>query len=229
MWIKICGVRTVEDAMMVQLARPDAVGLNFHPPSKRYVTLDVAREIGAVIKGNAEVVGVFVNRSAAEIGEICRTCGISTVQLHGDEPPELAAELAEEFRIIRAFRVQEDRGLEPVARELDRYRRLGIPLRACLVDAFVPGAYGGTGQPPPWDVLAAEWNFGSWPPLILAGGLRPENVAEAIAAVAPWGVDVAGGVENNSGFKDPVLVQSFVQNARQAGNMRHAQGTSANS
>lgn len=216
MWVKICGIRTLDNALAVQRCEPDAIGLNFHPGSKRYVELSIATEIGNRLQGSIELVGVFVNRPASEIRKICRDCRIETVQLHGDESPELAAELSDEFRVIRALRVSGETGLEPALRELAQYQRLGVPLHACLIDAHVSGVYGGTGHCAPWQLLATEWDRQRWPPMILAGGLRPDNVAAAIEMVSPWGVDVAGGVEDESGLKSPQLAQAFIDKARAA-------------
>ena len=217
MFVKICGIRDVDTALAVVLAGADAIGLNFYEKSPRVVAPAMAAEIVVRIHGFAgtpvEAVGVFVNHSADEIRKICRQCKLRTVQLHGDEPPELVADLTAEYRVIRAFRVGNE-GLSSPAQYLDACRRLSATPWACLVDARVTGQYGGTGQTAPWEVIAREYNAVDWPPLILAGGLGPHNVAQAIRMIGPWGVDVAGGVESSVACKDATLVRQFVQNAK---------------
>jgi phosphoribosylanthranilate isomerase len=211
-WTKICGIRDVETALAVAACGPQAIGLNFYERSPRVVSPQVAKEIVSRLPSDVEPVGVFVNHSVDDITSLCRSCGLETIQLHGDEPPEVVAALSA-FRVIRAFRVGKA-GLEEVAHYPEECRRLNAPLWACLIDARVEGVYGGTGQVAPWDLLRREYNSCDWPPLILAGGLRPENVALAIRTVQPWGVDVAGGVESTLACKDIALVRKFVEAAR---------------
>jgi phosphoribosylanthranilate isomerase len=217
MFVKICGIRDVAAALAVAQAGADAIGLNFYARSPRVVAPAVAAEIVTRLRqqsgSTVEAVGVFVNHAADEIRTICRQCDLRTVQLHGDEPPELVAELAAEFSVVRAFRVGDD-GLEGLARHLDACNRLCAKLWACLIDAKVEGMYGGTGHAVPWEMLRRAYRTAAWPPLILAGGLRPDTVAAAIRIVQPWGVDVAGGVESSLACKDAALVRQFVQNAR---------------
>lgn len=210
MWTKICGIRDVSTAMAVAELGPRAIGLNFYEPSPRSVTVEVAAEIVRSLPERVEPVGLFVNHSLDEIRQICAACQLSTIQLHGDEPPEFLAELGE-FRILRAFRIG-DEGLADVDNYLAECRKLGTRPWACLADAKVAGAYGGTGQVAPWTLLQSEWNP-DWPPLILAGGLNPRNVAAGIETVRPWGVDVAGGVESAPGSKDLSLVAEFLAQA----------------
>jgi phosphoribosylanthranilate isomerase len=215
MWIKICGIRDYETAEAVAECGPQAIGLNFHEKSPRYVTPAMATEIVVRLPRSVEPVGVFVNHSAGEIHSICRRCDIGIVQLHGDEPPETVAALPQ-FRVIRAFRVGVA-GLGEIATYVDRCRRLGAIPWACLVDARVEGSYGGTGETAPWELIGREYDFTGWPPLILAGGLHAGNVAAAIRGVRPWGVDVASGVESAVACKDESLVRKFVESARGAG------------
>jgi phosphoribosylanthranilate isomerase len=217
MYVKICGIRDVETALAIAQAGADAIGLNFYEGSPRVMAPVAAAEIVSRLRelpGIAiEPVGVFVNHKIDEIRSICRHCGLRTVQLHGDEMPEVLAELTGEFRVVRAFRVGHE-GLDSLARHLDACQRIGATPWACLVDSKVDGKYGGTGHTAPWDMLRREYKAADWPPLILAGGLRPDNVADAIRAVRPWGVDVAGGVELSVACKDATLVRQFVQNAK---------------
>lgn len=214
MWIKICGIRDVASARAVAQLRPDAIGLNFFTGSPRAVDTQTAAAIVASLPLDIEPVGVFVNHTATEIRATCQYCRLRTVQLHGDEPPSFLAQLGD-HRIIRAFRVGVD-GFQAVAAYLDECRNLSALPWACLVDARVEGTYGGTGQTAPWEVVAREYRRHDWPPLILAGGLKPENLAAAIGAVQPFGVDVAGGVESSPGVKEIDAVRRFVEAARSA-------------
>jgi len=219
MWIKICGVCDEESARAVIDSAANALGLNFYAASKRCVSLHTAQQIVALLPESVRPVGVFVNHSPEEIANICRETGIGTVQLHGDESPEMAAALLRtmpELDLIRACRVGED-GLDDMLRELDAWRQLGISPFACLIDSRVKGQYGGTGAQAPWSVLRDEYPFETAPRLILAGGLTPHNVAEAVRIVRPWGVDVAGGVETSPGKKSPASVKQFVHAARAGG------------
>ena len=203
----------MQTAQAVAQAGADAIGLNFYAQSPRVVAPEMAADIVAALDGAAEPVGVFVNHSVAEIQAICRQCGLRTIQLHGDEPPEQLAELSRDYRVIRAFRVGAE-GLQSAILYLDACRRLEAKPWACLVDASAPGQFGGTGKTAPWEALALEYKSAEWPPLILAGGLRADNVSQAITTVSPWGVDVAGGVESSVACKDGALVRQFVLSAR---------------
>jgi phosphoribosylanthranilate isomerase len=215
-WVKICGVRDVETLRQVIAAGADAVGLNFYGPSPRSVSVDTARALAREGAGQIERVGLFVNHPIEFVLATARECQLDTVQLHGDEPVEEIAAVAREFPVLRAFRVGAA-GLGPVAEDLARLKAAGVTLRGALVDAQVAGAYGGTGQVAPWDVLRQGWDRTHWPPLILAGGLTCENVSHAITTVRPWGVDVAGGVESSKACKDPARVREFVLRAKGAG------------
>lgn len=215
MWVKVCGLTDVDNAMHVAEAGVNAIGLNFFRGSKRYVEPDLAREIADSLPPSIEPVGLFVNHSEEEIRELAKHVGLHTLQLHGDETPELAGKL-EGFRIIRAFRVDENSVPEFLA-ELESFHKAGVELFAALVDARVSHAYGGTGETAPWDLITRHYDFAKSPPLILAGGLTPENIAEAVSTVNPWGVDTASGVETSPGIKGRELVREFVASARSAG------------
>ncbi|MBS0260451.1 MAG: phosphoribosylanthranilate isomerase [Planctomycetes bacterium] len=209
MWTKICGIRDLPTALAVAEAGATALGLNFYAPSPRSVSPETAAAIVAGLPPAIEPVGLFVNHAVPQVEQIARHCGLRCVQLHGDETPEAVAHLSREFRVIRAFRVGDD-GLHEVAQYLQQCRDLEGSPWACLIDAKVAGRYGGTGHVTPWELVKREYQWGDWPPLILAGGLNPSNVAEAIAAVNPWGVDVAGGVESAVACKDLAMVRQFV-------------------
>lgn len=212
-WIKVCGVRDVDTARAVADSGANAVGLNFYRPSPRHVNEGVAAEIVAALPAGVTAVGVFVNHSAEEIRRVCHACGISTVQLHGDEPASLLSEL-QGLQIIRALRTSGD--LRRLADgELSQCQLRGVAPWAWLVDARVPHLYGGSGESVDWEEVAAA-RRDNWPPLILAGGLTPENIVRATQTVKPWGVDVASGVESSPGVKDPVLVARFISRIREA-------------
>lgn len=218
MWVKICGIQDSALAGRLSGPAPDAIGLNFYDGSPRRVTPDAAAEVVRSLPAGIEPVGVFVNAPVERLRETCRHCGIGTVQLHGDESPEFLAELqAQEphLHTLKAWRMG-DEGLNPLAAWLDRCREHDAQPAACLIDARVEDVYGGSGRTVCWDRLAAEYRRDTWPPLILAGGLTPENVAEAIGTVHPWGVDVASGIEALPGQPDPGRIAQFIARARQA-------------
>jgi phosphoribosylanthranilate isomerase len=214
MWVKICGIRDPATAAAIAALRPDAIGFNFYRGSKRCIDVLQAKEAIRLLPGGVEAVGVFVNHSLEEVREICAATGIRMVQLHGDETPEFAAELSG-LQIIRVYRVG-DAGLSAVGEDIDRCRELGLEPRACLVEPAVAGTYGGSGAVAPWEAIAAGWQTAAWPPLLLAGGLTPANVADAVLAVRPWGVDVASGVESRPGEKDVEMTARFIEAVRDA-------------
>ena len=214
MWIKICGIRDPETVSQIAALGPDAVGFNFFRGSKRFIDIAAAADGVRRLPAGIAPVGVFVNHSLDEIREICAQTGIATVQLHGDESPDFAAELTG-LKVIRVYRIG-SAGLQPVSEDIARCRTVGLEPRACLVEPAVAGQYGGSGTTAPWESIAAGWQTAEWPPLVLAGGLTPENVAEAIRAVRPWGVDVASGVESSPGAKDAGRTAKFLQAARDA-------------
>ncbi|MCU0880438.1 MAG: phosphoribosylanthranilate isomerase [Pirellulaceae bacterium] len=191
--IKICGITTVEDALLAAEAGADAIGLNFYAQSPRCVSPEGAQEIGRGI-----------------------TSGWG-VQLHGDEPPAAIRDVRHLTKtpVVRAFRCRGS-NLADVAGYLAECRNLDAMPDAILLDAFAPGSYGGTGHVVDWPVVGSrgEQLFGL--PLILAGGLTPDNVAQAIATARPNAVDVASGVESSPGKKDPAKVRAFVAAAKAA-------------
>jgi len=216
--VKICGITNIADAKMAAEAGADAIGLNFYPPSKRFVGPSVARQIAAAVPPEVVTVGVFVNSPIENIRRIVDAEGVrlDLIQLHGDEPPEFLLELARMLSIpvLRAFRLGPEGG-QFLVRYLHECSRLGCGPRMILVDAYCSGSYGGTGQRADW-VAVQNLAREGLPPVVLAGGLTPENVAEAIGAARPAAVDVAGGVESSPGHKDPRLVRAFVEAARRA-------------
>lgn len=201
--IKICGVTTPEDAVDAVEAGADALGLNFYPPSPRFLTPERAEELVRALPAWTVTVGVFVGESAATIRATALRFGLRAVQTYSEEP--VTADFFPAAQ-IPAFRVRNTETLT-VARHFVQ----SVRPAAILVDSYVPGEPGGTGHRAPWDLLAG---FDAGVPLILAGGLTPDNVAEAIRLVRPWGVDVASGVESAPGRKDPGRVRAFIQAVR---------------
>lgn len=211
--IKICGINSVKDAQLAGLAGADAVGLNFYEQSSRHVAPEAAEKLVAVLRPNVKRVGLFVNSAADEINRVAEQLQLDYIQLHGDEPPEMLAELSER-PILRAFRFG-GTGADEIARYLERCEGGRLP-DAILVDALKPGEYGGTGEVADWEAVSKAKSVLGEIPLILAGGLTPFNVAEAILKVRPIAVDVASGVESRPGNKDPMLVRAFVNAAKKA-------------
>lgn len=198
--VKICGITSLEDALMAVEAGADALGFVFHEQSPRHVTPEDAAGIIAGLPPFVQTVGLFVNRPLEFVNETAARCRLDLVQLHGDEPPEFCD--AVERRVIKAFRVKDVTSLDPIK----NYR-----VAAHLLDAYSPKAYGGTGLTFNWDIAAVAKEFG---PVILAGGLTPDNVREAVEVVTPYAVDVSGGVESAPGKKDVAKVREFIRLAK---------------
>ena len=205
--IKICGIKSVKDALAAMDAGADLLGFNFYPRSPRFISVGQCRDIMSVMRkyGQITYVGVFVNASVSEIRATLETCGLNLAQLHGDETSEMVQSLY--GKAFKAFR--------GVPESVNGFAREDAP--AILLDASIKGAYGGTG-------ITADWNgaaeLAEYYPILLAGGLTPENVAEAVRRVHPWGVDVASGVESSPGVKDVDKMKAFVQAVRNAKSSR---------
>jgi phosphoribosylanthranilate isomerase len=210
--IKICGLTNVEDALAAVEAGADALGLNFFDESPRCITREQAGRIVDALPPDVVKVGLFVNAPAEQVRQYFDQLGLDAIQLHGDEPPRYLAELGDR-PVVRAFRL--DR-LEPVGRYLGECRQGGFMPRMVLVDSRVEGTYGGSGQVADWQAVSGYPRDGSVPPLVLAGGLTPQNVARAIRTVRPAAVDTASGVERSPGQKDHELLAAFVRAARGA-------------
>jgi phosphoribosylanthranilate isomerase len=205
--VKICGLRTVEQALAAADAGADMLGLNF-AQSRRQVSPEQATSITAAVRGAAAgqqpiLVGLFVNEAPERMLAIARQCGLDAIQLSGDEPSDLAAELPG-YRLLKAIRLDGRPG------EAGWLAAAQAPAIHLLLDAHVPGSYGGTGVLADWEHAA---KLASQRPIMLAGGLTPENVGSAIQQVRPWGVDVSSGVET-SGVKDSAKIRAFVAAAR---------------
>ena len=212
--IKICGITSVEDALLAAEAGADAIGLNFYERSPRYVTTEVAQEICRVLPARVAKVGVFVNSLPKGIVASAQRVGLDAIQLHGDEGPDFLGALGK-LPVIKAFRCREST-LNSVRAFLTLCPEPSFPI-AVLLDAHASGAYGGTGQVLDWQRLHAERPHLLGLPLILAGGLTPQNVAEAIRAARPDAIDTASGVEVSPGKKDPAKVRAFISAAKEAG------------
>lgn len=210
--IKICGITRNEDHLAAGLAGADRVGLNFYPRSKRYLSAEAAGLID--LESEPKPIGVFVNADVSTICNQIQRYALAGVQLHGDEPPEFLADLPD-LPIVRARRM-DDRGVAAIAADLEACEAAGRLPDAVLVDAYTLGHYGGTGETVSWAGLADYRKWLGNIPLILAGGLTAENVAEAIRTVRPYGVDTASGVECSPGVKDSAKMQSFIVNAKSA-------------
>jgi phosphoribosylanthranilate isomerase len=211
--IKICGIATPEDAQMVVAAGADAVGLNFYAGSRRYLPSELADAIVGELPPHVVKVGVFVNSSADEVLDASNRFRLDMVQLHGDEPPEMLRDL-KPLKVIRALRCTSS--LSSAAGYLGRCEVLGRLPDAVLIDAYDPNHYGGTGQTVDWSMFAGSRGPLADLPLVLAGGLTPENVRLAIASAAPTAVDTASGVEGSPGRKSPGKVAAFIRAAREA-------------
>jgi phosphoribosylanthranilate isomerase len=210
--IKICGITSEADAQRAVDLGADAIGLNFYERSPRFVRAETASGIVRLLPPFVEPVGLFVNEPWPEVFRRAQSFpALRTVQWHGDRPEPCPPSA---YRCIPAFQVRDRQGLDEVSRYLDRCHALDQLPAAVLVDGHLAGEYGGTGQPAPWRLLA---DFRPGVPLILAGGLTPDNVAEAVRIVRPYAVDVASGVESSPGRKDPEKMRRFIDTVRQMG------------
>ena len=198
--VKICGLTTVDDALMAVAAGADAIGLVFCEKSPRALLPEQAAVIVRALPPFVQAVGLFVNAGIEIVNATAEACRLDIVQLHGEEPPEFCGLV--ERRVIKAFRVRDEASLEP----MNDYLVAGF-----LLDAWSPHAHGGTGATFNWDLAKSSEKFG---PIILAGGLTPENVQRAVEMVKPYGVDVSSGVESAPGRKDPEKVRDFIRRAK---------------
>jgi len=203
--VKICGITNSADAFAAIDAGANLLGFNFYEKSPRHITEAEAAKIRARLPKKIEAVGIFVNASPVEVTALGKSLKLDAVQLHGDETPDSVAQIARLMPVIKAFRVEPE---FPLA-TLDEYREAF----AFLFDAALAGQYGGTGRTTDWDVARRAALSRR---IILAGGLKVENVAAAVRIVRPYGIDVASGVESKPGKKDPGLLREFIQEVRRA-------------
>ena len=203
--VKICGITNAKDAQAAVDAGANLLGFNFYAKSPRHIAEETAAEIRSHLPKRVKAVGIFVNHLPADVISLRSSLGLDAVQLHGDEPPEAVAEIAPVVPVIKAFRVEPEFPLTT----LDQYSQAF----AFLFDAAHTDQYGGTGCTTDWDVArraAAKHR------IILAGGLKVENVAAAVRIVRPYGIDVASGVESSPGKKDHGRLREFIQEVRRA-------------
>ncbi|MSU62392.1 MAG: phosphoribosylanthranilate isomerase [Pedosphaera sp.] len=201
--VKICGITSVRDALAAVEAGADALGFMFYEPSPRFVSTHAAAEIIRELPPFIAKVGVLVDAGQETIQHVIDVCGIDTLQFHGEESPKFCRHFG--LKTIKAFRV---RGPE-VLEQVKHYEAV-----AWLLDSFVPGALGGTGATFNWDIASDATALS--PRVILAGGLTPENVAEAVRRVRPFGIDVSSGVESAPGRKDADKLRTFIAAAKSA-------------
>jgi phosphoribosylanthranilate isomerase len=197
--IKICGITNMEDALLAFSLGVDAVGFVFAESKRRITAVNASRIIDALPMSILKV-GVFVNEEEKRIREILEICRLDALQFHGDEPPSYIRKFRE--KTIKSFRIKDKRSLKAIP----KYKA-----SAYLLDTYSPKQYGGTGKTFNWDSAVEAKKYG---PIILAGGLNPDNVEEAIRKVQPCAVDVSSGVESSPGKKDPRKLEEFVKRAR---------------
>ena len=200
--IKICGITNLEDALAAVEYGADALGFNFYKKSPRHISPDKAAEIIAQMPPFIVPVGIFVNEKEDRIREIVSQSCLQGIQLHGDETPEFCQRFGS--RVIKAFQVKIMASLERVS----HYR-----VSAYLLVSYKEGMRGGTGTTFDWHLAVVAKTFGR---VILAGGLSPQNVVEAVKLVQPYGIDVCGGIEKEKGVKDHGLMKQFIHDVRKA-------------
>jgi phosphoribosylanthranilate isomerase len=203
--VKICGITNWADAKLAADLGADALGFNFHPPSPRSVTPAEAWEIIRRLPPMVMAVGVFVNWPVAAVAALAKALHLGAVQLHGDEPPRDVRKLGASFTVIKAFRMPTDFQIAALA----PYARAS----ALLLDGFKDGLYGGTGRTADWSLAQRAARHGR---IILAGGIRPDNVGEAIAKARPYAVDVASGVESRPGKKNAGELRELMREIEKA-------------
>jgi phosphoribosylanthranilate isomerase len=201
--VKICGITSLEDAQAAADAGADAIGFVFYPPSRRYVTPEQAGRIIQTLPPFVTTVGLFVDVALDTVNDLAARCGLDRIQLHGRETPEFCRQVTRP--VIKAIRIKNAESLNPMP---------DYNVSAYLLDAYVEGALpGGTGASFSWELAAQAKPYG---PVILAGGLTPENIEVAIAQSHPYGVDVSTGVERAPGIKDHQKVRQFIARAKAA-------------
>lgn len=203
--IKICGITSPEDALIAVEAGADALGFVFYQESPRHIFPEEAARIINLLPPFVQAVGLFVNETPETVNQISRDCRLGLVQLHGDETPDYCRTI--EQRVMKAFRIRTLTCLDPIT---------GFHPAACLLDAYSPSFYGGTGTSFNWEIAREAVRRSH--KIVLAGGLTPDNVAEAIRQVRPYAVDVSSGVESAPGKKDAEKVRQFIRNAKDCKN-----------
>ena len=198
--VKICGMTNLKDVKVAVDSGVDAVGFIFYKKSPRSVTMQAVRKIVLELPPFVDSVGVFVNETAEQINKIADRCNLDRVQLHGNESPMFCKKIRR--RVIKAIRVKDIQSLKKLS---------DYPVSSFLLDTFSEDQYGGTGRVFDWNLAYPAKKYG---PIILAGGLTPNNVRQAIQRIQPYGVDVCSGVESQPGIKDHKKMQTFLKNVK---------------
>ena len=214
--MKICGISHRPDAFVATALGADAIGLNFYEGSPRYLPPSLAGNVAAAVPSGVAKVGVFVNAAVDEVIRLADRLRLDFIQLAGEEPPEFLAALGGR-PVIKVFRIGSD-GIDPLRRFLNQAMHQRCMPEAILLDACQSGQFGGTGTAMDWHKLRSDLDRREFtmPPIILAGGLTPENVGESILIVRPDAVDVASGVEYAPGRKDALRMSRFLEAASAA-------------
>lgn len=199
--VKVCGITRCEDAMSAVKAGVDAIGFVFWPPSSRYINTDSAYSIACRVPSFVTVVGVYVDPDVSWVEQTIKTVKLNLLQFHGNESPEFCAQFSVPY--IKAIRIKEDTDLLQYAQQYKTAKGL-------LVDTYTPGIPGGTGHTFDWNLIPQQLPL----PLILSGGLNPQNVSNAIRETRPWAVDVSSGVEVSKGIKNEEKIFAFMQGVK---------------
>jgi phosphoribosylanthranilate isomerase len=198
--VKVCGMTSLKDALNAVEGGADAVGFIFYKKSPRSVTMKTVREIVLELPPFVDTVGVFVDETAEQINKIADYCNLDIIQLHGDESPTFCKKIRR--KVIKAFRIKDMQSVK----KLSSFQVSGF-----LLDTFSENLHGGTGKVFDWNLALPAKKFG---PVIMAGGLTPNNVQQAVRQIRPYGVDVCSGVESEPGIKDHKKVRAFLNNAK---------------
>ena len=198
--VKVCGMTSLKDAMAAVEEGADAIGFIFYKKSPRSVTMKLVREIVLELPPFIDTVGVFVDETAEQINKIADYCNLDIIQLHGDESPIFCKKIRR--KVIKAFRIKDMQSVK----KLSSFQVSGF-----LLDTFSENLHGGTGKVFDWNLALPAKKFG---PVIMAGGLTPNNVQQAVRQIRPYGVDVCSGVESEPGIKDHKKVRAFLNNAK---------------
>ncbi|MBT3924211.1 MAG: phosphoribosylanthranilate isomerase [Nitrospina sp.] len=198
--VKVCGMTQLKDALLAVEHGADAVGFIFYKKSPRSVNMKEVREIISKLPPFVDTVGVFVDENVDRVNKVAEYCGLDLVQLHGEESPSYCRKIKR--RVIKAFRVKDIQSIQ----QLEKYSVSGF-----LLDTYTENLHGGTGKVFDWNLAHPAKKMG---PVILAGGLTPRNIRQAISQARPYGVDVCSGVEKSPGIKDPEKVRAFLNNIK---------------
>ena len=197
--VKVCGMTSLKDALVAVEGGADAVGFIFYKKSPRSVTMKTVREIVLELPPFVDTVGVFVDETAEQINKIADYCNLDIIQLHGDESPTYCKKIRR--KVIKAFRIKDMQSVKKIS---------NFQVSGFLLDTFSENLHGGTGKVFDWNLALPAKKFG---PVIMAGGLTPNNVQQAVRQIRPYGVDVCSGVESEPGIKDHKKVRAFLKNA----------------